>query len=133
MDNEKMKQEALERMKILGLHQNVLDEFEKEGKLNLSDPGAALFWLNDKQQELVDSWESETGNLVYHVIQSHTEFGELLSFLYVSKHIEEWELDRCDLEACCPFCYVMNLDDDMCSEYGCIGIMPFIGGVLRIS
>lgn len=129
---EMMIQEALERMKLLKLHKNAIDEFREEGKLNLSEQTGALYWLSDEQLELVRRWESETGNLAYHVIHCYTEFGELLNLLYVAKYAEEWDLDRSDLDAGSAFCYVMNLDDGFCSEFGSIGIQPMIGGVRRI-
>lgn len=119
-------------MKLLKLHKNAIDEFREEGKLNLSEQTGALYWLSDEQLELVRRWESETGNLAYHVIHCYTEFGELLNLLYVAKYAEEWDLDRSDLDAGSAFCYVMNLDDGFCSEFGSIGIQPMIGGVRRI-
>ncbi len=128
---EMMQREALERMKLLKLHKNAIDEFREEGKLNLSEQTGVLYWLSGEQLERVRRWESETGDLVYHVIHCHTEFGELLNLLYVTKYAEEWDLDRSDLDAGSACCYVMNLDDEWCSEYGSIGVQPLIGGVIR--
>lgn len=134
MENMKelQKKEALERIKILELHQNVYDEFLKEEKLNVSEKGI-LFWENEEQQKMIDEWEKETENLVYHVIHNFTEFGELYSFLYVSKHEEEWETDREDLKHGYALVYVKNITDEYCSEYGSIGIKKFIGGLIRVA
>ena len=108
---EKMKKEAIDRMHILKLHSNVIKEFSNNGKLNLS-LNAELYYLNDKQLARVQEFEQKYNALVYHVIQNHTQFGELLSFLYVSQHTEEWEYDRSDLKECYPLVYVANLTDD---------------------
>ena len=45
---EKMKKEALWRMKSLKLHENVICEFEKEDKLNKSFAFGILYWLTEE-------------------------------------------------------------------------------------
>lgn len=127
---EKMKEEAISRMKILKLHPNVIKEFSNSGKLNLS-LNAALYYLNDEQLARVQEFEQKYNAIVYHVIQSDTKFGELLSLLYVSQQTEEWEYDHNDLKEGYPFVYVANLTDETCSEFGFIGIRPIVGGVIR--
>lgn len=132
-DNEfknRQREEAVARMKLLKLHSNVIGEF-KTGKLNLSDR-AILYWVEDEEMKTVISeFEEKYNAVVYHCIVNNTEFGKLLSLLYVSAHEEEWELDRFDLLKKFPYAYVANLDDDLCSEIGRIGIQPAWGGVLR--
>lgn len=129
---EKQKVEADARIKILKLFPTAETEFIEEGKLNLSECGM-LFWLNEQEQELVDNWEEETGNLVYHIIKTKTEFGLLYSFLYVSKREEEWETDLEELKEGYPVAYVHNANDEYCSEYGGICIKSVFGGVMRIA
>ena len=128
---EKMKKEALVRMKILGLHENALMDLEQEDVVNASFFGA-LYFLHDGQKARVRQFEKESGGLVYHVIQNYTDFGEMLSFLYVSKYQDEWPRDRVDLKEGIPLVYVANLTDETCSEYGSICVKPYMGGVLRI-
>ena len=125
--HEKMKEEAISRMKMLKLHPNIIKEFSNEGILNLS-LNAALYYLNDEQLARVQEFEQQYHALVYHVIQN----GQMLSFLYVSQHTEEWEYDRSDLKEGYPFVYVANLTDEICSEFGHIEIRPCVGGVIRI-
>ena len=130
--------EALLRMKKLNLHENAIREFEESGKLNLS-AGAVMFgkrvgvlyWLDEKEQKMVEEWQKETGNMVYHVIKNNLAFGLCYSFLYVSNDPEDWEYDNQSLEEGIQFAYVKNVDDDWCSEYGTIGIQPGFGGVVR--
>lgn len=123
---EEMKKEALNRMKMLKLHPNIIKEFSNKGILNLS-LNAALYYLSEEQLARVQEFEKEYGGLVYHVIQNRY----MLSFLYVSKHKEEWEYDRNDLKEGYPIAYVVNLSDESCSEFGSIGIRPCVGGLLR--
>lgn len=125
-----MKNEAIQRMEITGLYPKVIDEFRDENKLNLSDNGW-LFWLSEDYQKRVNAFEAETGNLVYHVIETNTTLGKMLSLLYVSSCPDEWDEDRADLKNCCPLVYVINLDDEYCSEFGSIIIRNLFGGLVR--
>ncbi len=124
------KTEALLRMKKLNICQNAIKEFLNECKLNLSEKGI-LFWLSETERNMVRAWEKETGNLVYHVIKNQMEFGLCYSFLYVSQYTEEWQTDNEYLENNMTLAYVKNADDDFCSEFGSIGILPLYGGVVR--
>lgn len=125
--------EALLRMKNLKLHENVINEFKETGKINLSENGGILYWLNDDENKMVRDWEKETGNMVYHVIKNNMEFGLCYSFLYVSPYTDEWLNDDEDLKEGYPIVYVKNVTDNTCSEYGSIGIEPNIGGLKRIA
>lgn len=131
MMREEQKQEALKRMKLLNLHPTVIDEFAEKDKLNLSEFGGFLYWLDELQQRAVEEFEIEYNALVYHVIHSFTEFGELLTFLYVSSYPEEWSMDVRSLQSGMPVAYVKNLSHDCCSEFGSVGIRPNIGGLIR--
>lgn len=122
--------EALLRMGALQIHGNAIKEFLESGKLNRSE-GGILYWLEQDEEAMVREWEKETGNMVYHVIKSYTEFGVLYTYLYVSDNTEDWEEDREDIENEIAFAYVKNVTDDWCSEYGTVGIKPMWGGVLR--
>lgn len=128
---QEQKQEAIARMKMLKLHSNAIREFEKENKLNRSEVYGALFWLDEKQKCYVKEFEAKHDAVVYHIIHNITEFGELLSFLYVSDSPEEWEQDKSDIKSGYALVYVKNLDDDFCSEFGSIGIKPQFGGLIR--
>ena len=127
----KQRTEALKRMELLKLHENVIDDFKEISLLNQSEQGGVLYWVEGEMEKKIREWEEKTGNLVYHVIHDYTEFGELLSLLYVSTYEDEWETDREDIQDGYALAYVMNLTDDWCSEYGSIGIRPQWGGVVR--
>jgi hypothetical protein len=127
---EEMKQEALERMKLWQLHENVIREFRDDGVLNYSDRGI-LYWLTDEWQILISNWEKESGNLAYHAVFNQTTFGDLLTVLYVSPEKEEWPLDREDIEGGTALCRAFNLTDPICSDYGSCGFKPLIGGLIR--
>lgn len=127
----KQKQEAIERMRMLKLSDNVIKEFEKEGIVNMSENGGFLYWLDSDQQEMVANFEAEHNAIVYHVIHSYTQFGEMYALLYVSDDEDEWDYDKDDIKCGCAIAYVKNVTDDMCSEFGSIGIRAQFGGLVR--
>lgn len=128
---EEKKNEAIERMKILKLHSNVIRDFQEEDKLNMSENGGFLYWLDEAQQKIVQDFEKQNNALVYHVLHDIVGGDEHLAFLYVSDYCEEWEYDREDLRSGYPIAYVKNLSYDIGSEFGSIGVKPSIGGLCR--
>ncbi len=127
---EQKKVEALKRMAFLQLHPNTLKEF-KQNVVNYSESYGILYWLDEKWTTLVKDFEIKHKALVYHVIHNYTEFGELLTLLYVGDDQDEWENDWEDLKLGYACAYVVNLDDDWCSEFGSVGIKPQFGGLVR--
>ena len=127
---ERKKQEALERMKMLNLYPNIIKEFQQDNTVNMSELGF-LYWLTDEQKEYISEFETEHDALVYHVIHNYTEFGELLTYFYVSDHEEEWEYDRADLKDGYACAYVKNLDEDAFSEFGSVAFKEQFGGLVR--
>lgn len=129
---EQMKQEALARMKLLKLHPNVIKKFKEEDKLNYSmGMHGMLYWATGEIGEVVQKFENQTGYLVYHVIHNNTEIGRMLTLLYVSTEMEEWNTDKQDLQEGCPLAYVENMTYPDCSEFGSVGVRPANGGVVR--
>lgn len=134
MLRQKQKEEAIKRMNLLLLNENIIKEFEEEKKLNLSVSNlGSLYWLNEEQKEMVKEFEEESGGLAYHLIHNLTTFGELYSIFYVSKHEEEWQYDYEDLQENIAFVYVKNVDDELSSEYGSIGFKNMNSGLVRTS
>lgn len=127
---EQMKEEAIKRMKMLGIYPPTIKEFEREDKLNVSR-GGFLYCLDDEYKTKVAKFEEKYGGLAFAVIESNTESGKLLSILYVSTHRDEWESDRLGLKSGEPFAYVFNLDAEECSEFGFIGVRKRFGGLVR--
>jgi hypothetical protein len=60
-------------------------------------------------------------------------FGECYSFLIISKYDEEWETTLEGIKADYAFAYVWNKSNEMCSEFGDVGIRSFGGGIARLA
>lgn len=128
---EEARAEAVNRLKVLKVHKNVLREFEKEGKLNESERFGFLYWLNDEEQAMVKEFEEKHKAVVYHVIHEYTNIGELYNLLYVSLEDDEWCIDQEDLASGIALVYVINKTMPDCSEFGSIGLKPLNGGIAR--
>lgn len=133
-----MKNEALARMRILKIHENAINDLEKNDMVNVSFFGCGiLYWPTDKQIELIKKFEDQYNGLVYHAISSTTEIGELLTLLYISQYESDWPTDREDLKNYDPrygysiMAYVYNLSNDIFSEFGSVCVKPKNGGLVR--
>lgn len=113
---EEQKIEAAKRMKKLSLHPNVINEFITEDKINKSEISGILYWLNGEEEKFVKEFEKEHNSVIYHIINSYTNFGTFLTVLYVSQYRDEWEEDFNLIDENMQVCYVKNLSDDLCSE-----------------
>lgn len=133
-----MKNEASARMRILKIHENAVNDLEKNDIVNVSFFGCGiLYWPTDKQIELIKKFEDQYNCLVYHAISSTTEIGELLTLLYISQYESDWPTDREDLKNYDPrygyaiMAYVYNLSNDIFSEFGSVCVNPKNGGLVR--
>lgn len=127
---EEQKVEALERMRRWGIIYDAIKQFKYEDRVMRSEAGI-LYWLDEEQEKFVKEFEEEYGALVYAVIWNKTEFGELLSMLYVGNEKDYWEQDKLDIKDGYAFAYVKNLDDETSSECGMIGVKARFGGLVR--
>lgn len=129
---EKKKQEAINRMKALGIFPETIKQF-KGGMVSYSEPPlGANYWLDDDQKKIVKGFEEEHNALVYFVIRSYTEFGKMDSLLYVCDYEEEWEMDREDINSGYVMVYTYVYDVPYFSEIGSIAVQGRFGGLVRV-
>ena len=129
-------------MKALKLHDEgvhtCVGDFRKNGKVWKSEFHGILYWLDEDEQKAVDEFEkAHDGYKVYHCYKAHTEFGDMLSMLYVNgRSQEEFDEDKqyfdMDIDDGYIMTYTKNFDDDFCSEFGSIVIRSIFGGIQRI-
>ena len=125
-----IKDEIIQRMKLLHLHPNVIREFEKEQRLNKSEsPLGLLYWLTDDEIKLVKKFEQEHQDLsVYHILKSFTrDYGIVYDLLYISKDEEKWETDRENIKDDLVMSRTLTAD----AESGLIKIKCINGGIVR--
>lgn len=125
---ETQKEEAIIRMKELSLDSRLINKFEKQGKVFISDIGGAWFELDENAKELIKAIE-ESGNLVYHVLRT----GPMYSALFVSKNKEYWAEERYDKRTNLIYSYAtMGQFGYDSFEGGDIQVVPVAGGLNRV-
>lgn len=129
------KAEAINRMKALDLYAPYIKSFEKKDEIFMSEMTGGVYEFNDNEElnAKIKSFEEKTDALVYHVIRTMTQFGELYNFLYVSDYEEEWAMDNADIADGYAMAYVWNKTDEWCSEFGSIGVQGKFGGIIRVA
>lgn len=128
-DIEMKKLEAKKRLQLLNVHQNVINEFMQEDKLNKSDGKLGiLYWLDDNEEKMIKDFQENYGVLVYHVIKTYTiDMGIIYDLLYISEDIDCWDIEKDDLKNG----YALSYTISTFSESGVIKIKPVNGGVIR--
>ena len=148
MDNkelrDKQKQEAIKRLEILQseymLHKNVLKEFKADKTIYYSENFSGfqqgiLYWLHNKDEfvNIVKNIEEKRNIFVYHCILNHyVDDGDVLTMLYVSSDIEDWENERQELKDGLPCVYTYSFNFPQFSEFGGITITGANGGINRL-
>ena len=122
--------EAIKRMKLIRIFDKTIDEFKDEGLISKSIRGG-LYWIDNDDEKRVQEFEEKYNAVVYSIIENNTEFGKVQALFYVSKNVDEWNLDVEDLENGISNCYVYNLDCPEFSEFGAIGFRNVFGGLIR--
>lgn len=138
------KAEAIKRLELLKLLQNVITDFKNNDTVYYSERqnkifDGILYWIsnNEDYERLVKEFEENYDALVYHAQLTRFSYGLCLSMLFVSKYQEEWEMER---EAITnpydgvidTYAYVANLNEPDFSEIGRIGIIRKNGGISRV-
>lgn len=136
MEREEMKQEAVRIMKELDIYKPYINAFKtkKRDVCFFENFGGYYAYQEPKLQKKIEELENKYGFMVYAVTHEFTEFGELYSFLYVSKHKDNWDynIEKSGFRDFVVMAYVWNVDDEMCSEFGSILVTSFGGGIKRI-
>lgn len=134
VSRELKKAEALKRMTALDLFEPCIRVFNKRDEVQLSEMTGGLYEFSDDAElnAKIKEFEEQYNALVYHVIHTFTQFGELYNFLYVSDYDDEWEMEWEDLQDNYVFSYVWNKTDEWCSEFGTIAVKQKFGGLVRV-
>lgn len=137
----RMKEEAKKRLDIFSIEGFVQEGF-REGEIYCSKRTAimvnrkkmilpAIFSITDQQKKIIAKYEKKYGFIVFHVIETNTKHGLLLTLLHVSQHEFEWEQDRKELEEDkVMLCFTVNIDFEDYSEFTWCCFNEVGGGLL---
>ena len=131
---EEMKREAISRMELLKLDTQTIQDFERDGSVNLSQQLGDQVFLqpsDDEISERVKRFEQEYECLVYHVLWADSPMaGECWSLLFVSPTSSDWSSERKYIKSSGLVCaYVESEMEDGVSE---IMAEPRDGGLIRL-
>lgn len=82
---DRLKENGLNMLRLLRIHINAIYDYKNKDKLNRSENQGILFWLSDKEKEMVSNFENDNTNCkVYHLLKTNTiDFGTVYDLLYV--------------------------------------------------
>lgn len=132
---EDKKREAVTRMERLGIFDQTISQFERNGIISRSEsPFGAYYWIEGEDLEEIRRFEAEYNALVYTVIRTYYVGGVVMdAYLYVSDHKEEWDHDWWDIKDEIPYVYVVNRQAPELSEFGRIQVeLGPAAGLIRI-
>lgn len=131
-----MKKEAVRRMKMLRLFNSTrnspIADFIENDEVWKSEFHGILYYLNDEERRIVEETEKKYQRMemkVYHCYKAHTEFGDILYMLYVSKNKDGKQFDE-DLADGITFVYAYNMSEPMFSEFGSVYVQSAYGGII---
>lgn len=131
---EEMKREAISRMELLKLDTQTIQDFERDGSVNLSQQIGDQVFLQPSDGEIserIKRFEQEYDCLVYHVLWADSPMvGECWSLLFVSPASSDWNSERKYIESSgLVYAYVESEMEDGVSE---IMTEPRDGGLIRL-
>lgn len=129
-----MKEEAIARMKMLGLNGRCVQAFKAKKQSVWESCGAlgGLYEADDKLRNMIKGVETEHNIMVYHVVESVVMNMHIYSMLCVCPYTEEWEMEREDIKDGYVFCYALNVDEPDFSEFGSVVVHNVASGLVRI-
>lgn len=149
MDEEELRQamkaEAVERMKLLGLPEKIINDFQEKSAIYISESVKfgeinEVYKIDDDNTLLDDIKDFEKdydGSLVYHVIRNYNDYHELIfdSFLFVFPNPSEWDYAKRVFKnkKILMDVYVLNREIPAFSECGEILVEAKDGGLVKMS
>ena len=129
------KKKSIELLRKLHIYEAYIDGFRKNDYVCYFE-GYGGYWVyqDPELEKKMKALEKEYACTVYAITHEFTEFGECYSFLLVTDYKEEWDnLIYPEGNKYYAFAYVWNKDDDICSEFGTIGVQSVGGGIARFA
>ena len=127
---ESMKEEALKRMRILGLAKDVIISYEDNNRLCCSENGQ-ITNVPEKIIKEIGEWQDNFGNLIYHVIHSNFIF-ETYECLSVSCYKEDWDYEEKLINDMWVMSHSINVTVPEYTESGSICIRNVKGILTRV-
>lgn len=128
------KEEALKRMRLMGIHEATIAQFVEEGKISFSGKSylGANYWVDEERKKAIEKIEKEYNILVYYAIEQKYQGNITMLYLfYVSPFENEWSMDHESIEENYQYSYGLNETDPLLSEFGEIKFKNLFGGLVK--
>ncbi len=136
MERQLKKDKAIELMKTLNIYKPYIQGFKQSDKVCFYEMFGG-YWVDQEPEieQKMKEIENKYNCVVYAITHEFTYFGELYDFLIVPDYKEEWDelIYKQRNTEFIAYAYVWNKDDDLCSEFGSIGVKSFGGGIRRVA
>ena len=129
-----MKEEAVNRMKILGLNGRCIQAFKAKKQSVWESCGAlgGLYEADDKLKNMIKDVETEHNIMVYFVLENMVYDMKVYSMLCVTPYTEEWKMEREDIKDGYVFSYALNETQPEFSEFGSVVVKQIFGSLKRV-
>lgn len=124
-----MKQEALERMSLLKLGEDLIKEFEEEDIIYKSEREGYTDEIDEELESLVAKMEKEKDILVYHIYHVDSVFIQMDYLFAVTNYKDDWDYEKSEIKSRCPIVYAINKTYPDCSEIGSVPIIQCREGI----
>ena len=123
-------------MKKLNYFSPSIEEFRRYGKVMINEPPIGAHYYIDEDEDLVQKireMETEDNVVVYAVIRTWTNIGQLDSIVYVDDWQEDWERFDEDADDGLLYTFTWNRQDEGFSDYGSIAYKKTpAAGLMRV-
>lgn len=116
---EKQKAEAAERLKLMGVREDVRRKFNEDGTVMLCS-NEQYSPVSEGLADDIRHFEERHHAVVFLAVRMYSMLGILDALLFVGKYEEEWELEQSDIRQGYAMSFTINHDFPECSEMGSI-------------
>lgn len=128
--NGKFNDEVVKRLKLLGVDNRDIQYYELTHQPIMHGNGFITFDRLFQILQEIKELQLKYGGLAYYI--TYDKNYPFVNVLWLSSNEEEWEMDYEDIQNDLSFAYVLNLNDDMLSEFGTIGISNINNQIVRV-
>lgn len=130
---DELKQECIERLKILKLDEHIINDFINKNKVYATIINGDVIEVTDYHvvSKLMKSFEKNKQVKIYHIVSIEEEFKTLVYILFVRNNKDEWNAEKGDLRR--GFAEVSAFEEIRKYDNRHIGIEVKDGKVIRVS
>lgn len=124
--------EAVKRMQSLGISEQIINDFKKNGELTVGMENGCAYALSDAHRAYIRKLEKRWKCKVMAAIGGKGMFGPCIYFIIFCSDKRLWPSDHDILSQRCLFAHVYNLAISQISDVGYVEVAQLPGGMLKV-